>query len=364
MPGVLISNDEKAQGNVTRAAPASAAALDGHDGGLPAMMPGRRGPSALTVAITLLGLYVVFGSSFTAVKIALGALPPFLMLGIRFIVAGALLYAWANRGRAPADHRAGLLQWRNAFFIGGSLIFGGIGGVAVSEQFLPSGITALLVSSSPVWTLFLGYAFFHEEITWPTVVGLALGLGGLAMLVRPAGAEQVSVVGVASAVLAGLLWAIGSIFAPRVALPRSPLASAGMQMLAAGFLFFVAALGTGELSRAHWTLEAVLVILYLVIVSSLIGFVGYTWLLSTVPVTVSSTVAYGTPVAAVLIGWGVLGEPMTPGMLLASGVIVVGIALMSFGRKNFGAQPSADTTRRSAGAQGPMALNPARSDWP
>ena len=327
-------------------------------------MPGRQGPSAPTVAITLLGVYVVFGSSFTAVKIALATLPPFLMLGVRFIAAGALLYAWAHRGRAPADDRAGLRHWRNAFLIGGSLIFGGIGGVAVAEQFLPSGITALLVSSSPVWAVLLGSAFFHEEFTWPTAVGLAFGLAGLAMLVRPAGPGQVSVVGVASAVLAGLLWAIGSVFAPRVALPRSPLASAGMQMLAAGSLFLVAALGTGEISRARWTLDGALVVSYLVIVSSLIGFVGYTWLLSAVPVTVSSTVAYGTPVAAVLIGWGALGEPMTAGTLAASSVIVVGIALMSLGRKAFAPRrrPSGDTIRRSAGAQGPMAFDPVRSD--
>jgi EmrB/QacA subfamily drug resistance transporter len=322
----------------------------------------RRRPSMLIIATALLGVYVLFGSSFTAVKIALAVLPPFLMLGVRFLVAGGLLYAWASWRRGQADDPPGLLHWKNAFLIGGSIIAGGIGGVAFAEQFLPSGLTALLVSSSPVWAVLINYAFFREEITWPTAAGLALGLGGLVMLVRPAGQGHLNALGAAAAVVAGVLWAIGSVFAPRMALPRSPLASAAMQMLAAGALLLAAAFATGELFRLHWAWDAGLAVLYLIVVSSLIGFVAYTWLLTTVPVTVSSTVAFGTPVAAVLIGWGALGEQMTPSTLLATGTIILGMALMSAGRKKPGVQPSGDPARRSSHAVGALTLDSACRD--
>lgn len=327
-------------------------------------MHGRQGPPVVLIAVTLLIVYVVFGSSFTAVKIAVEALPPFLMLAVRSIVAGALLYAWARWKHGQAEARAGMLEWQNAFFIGGSLIVGGIGGVAFAEQFLPSGIAALLVSSSPVWAVLLSRIFFREEITWPTAAGLVLGLAGLIMLVRPAGQEHLNAVGAGAAIVAGLLWAIGSVFAPRVALPKSPLASAGMQLLGAGILSLGAALGTGELSRVHWTRDAGLAVLYLIAVSSLVGYVAYTWLLSAVPVTVSATVAYGTPVAAVLIGWGALGEPMTQSTLLASGVIVVGVVLMSVARTRSAPRLVVDAARRSPEAAAVPALDPARSNCP
>ena len=333
-----------------------------NEGGPGTVVADRRRPSMLIIAAALLSVYVLFGSSFTAVKIALAALPPFLMLGVRFIVAGGLLYAWASLRRGRAGESLGLVHWKNAFLIGGSIIVGGIGGVAFAEQFLPSGITALLVSSSPVWAVLINYAVFREEITWPTAAGLALGLVGLVLLIRPAGQEHLNAVGAAAAVVAGVLWAIGSVFAPRVALPRSPLASAGMQMLAAGVLLLAAALATGELSRLHWAWEAGLAVLYLIVVSSLVGFVVYTWLLTTVPVTVSSTVAFGTPVAAVLIGWGALGEQMTQSTLLATGVIILGVALMSTGRKKPGAQPSGDAPRRSTHSAGALTLDSACRD--
>ncbi len=334
------------------------------EGGPRVIVAERRQASTLIIAAALLTVYVLFGSSFTAVKIALAALPPFLMLGVRFLLAGALLYAWASWRRSRIDERVGLEHWKNAFLIGGSIIVGGIGGVAYAEQFLPSGITALLVSSSPVWAVLINYAIFHEDISWPTAAGLALGLVGLVMLIRPAGQEHLNAVGAAGAVLAGVLWATGSVFASRVALPRSPLASAGMQMLAAGVLLLIAGLATGELPRVHWAWDAGLAVLYLIVVGSLIGFVAYTWLLSTVPVTVSSTVAYGTPVAAVLIGWGALGEQMTPSALLATSVIILGVALMSAGWKQSGPQPSGDAGARSARSGGHLALDSACRDCP
>jgi len=325
----------------------------------------RPGPSKALVAIALATVDVLWGSSFAAIKIALEALPPFLMLAVRWIVAGAILYAWMNWQERRTDERPGLAQWKNAFFIGGMVIVGGIGGIAFAEQFMPSGIAALLVSSSPVWAVLISYGVWREGISWATAVGLALGLAGLIFLVRPTAAEHISSIGAGVAIAAAISWAIGSVYAPRVALPKHPLLSASMQMLAAGAILLAVALGTGELSRIRWTWEAGMALLYLTVFSSLIGFVVYTWLLAEVPITVSATVAYAAPAAAVLVGWQLLGEQIAQSTLAATGVIIFGVALMITSRTKSGAQSSDEEVRHRPALQASvMTAEPAYCDCP
>ncbi len=309
----------------------------------------RQTPSTAIVAIALLTVYILFGSSFAAIKIVLDGMPPFLALAVRFIVAGALLYAWTNRQKGQASDRAGLEHWKSAFFIGGTVIVGGIGGVAFAEQFLPSGIAALLVSSAPVWAVLIRYGVSREGISWSTAAGLVLGLAGLVMLIRPTGAEHISLVGAGVAIAAAILWALGSVYAPRVPLPRRPLASASMQMLAAGLILLAAAIGTGDLSRLNYTWQAGVALFYLTIFSSLVGYVAYTWLLSEVPITVSSTVAYVAPVVAVLTGWILLREHIAQSTLLAAGVILLGVVLMMTNHTESRSQPSRRATPLPAG---------------
>ena len=174
----------------------------------------------------------------------------------------------------------------------------------------------------------------------PTATGLVTGLSGLVLLVHPTHADRFSPIGVTVAVAAAISWAVGSVYAPRVALPRSPVRSASMQMLAAGVILLAAALTTGEMPRVRWTWDAGLALIYLTMFSSLIGFIAYTWLLSELPITVSSTVAYVAPVVAVFVGWQMLHERVTPTTLLATGIVLLGVALMMATRTKSRPQPS------------------------
>jgi len=323
----------------------------------------RRETPALVVAPALLALYVLWGSSFAAIKIVLEAMPPFLALGIRWTVAGAILYAWAIRREGRSGERPTPDHWKSALFIGGMVIVGGIGGVAFAEQFLPSGIAALLVSTAPVWAVLISRGVFGEDVSWPTVAGLALGLAGLVLLIRPAGTEHLNLLGTGAALAAAVLWAVGSVYAPRVSLPKRAVMSASLQMLASGAVLLAVGLVAGERSHVHWAWRAGIALAYLTFFSSLIGFVVYIWLLEQFPITVASTVAYAAPVVAVLVGWGLLGEPLTPRTLLAMGVTLLGVALMITGRTAPSPRPSTDAAQR-APAPALLALDPSYCDSP
>jgi len=315
------------------------------------------------VALALLALYALWGSSFAAIKIVLEAMPPFLALAIRWTVAGAILYAWAMGREGRSAERPTVEQWKSALFIGGMVIVGGIGGVAFAEQFLPSGIAALLVSTAPVWAVLISRGALREEVSWGTAAGLVLGLVGMVLLLRPAGTERLNPLGTGAALAAAILWAVGSVYAPRVSLPKRAVVSASLQMLASGAVLLVVALAAGELSRIHWTWRAGMALTYLTFFSSLFGFVIYIWLLEAFPITVASTVAYAAPVVAVLVGWGLLGEPVTQRTLLAMGVILLGVALMIASRASPRLGPSAQAPQRVP-EPAFLALDPACCDAP
>jgi drug/metabolite transporter (DMT)-like permease len=321
--------------------------------------------STIIVALALLALYVLWGSSFAAIKIVLEAMPPFLALAIRWIVAGAILYAWAMRREGRAGERPTPAQWKSALFIGGMVIVGGIGGVAFAEQFLPSGIAALLVSTAPVWAVLISRGMLHEDVSVATGAGLVLGLVGMVLLLRPAGTEHLNPLGTGAALAAAILWAVGSVYAPRVSLPKRAVESASLQMLASGAVLLAVALAAGEFSHIRWTWRAEIALAYLTFFSSLIGFVIYIWLLEEFPITVASTVAYAAPVVAVLVGWGLLGEPITQRTLLAMGVILLGVALMITSRTQPGPRPLAHAAHRAPVPEPALlALDPACCDSP
>ena len=325
-------------------------------------MTPRRGTSTIAVAVALLALYTLWGSSFAAIKIVVEAMPPFLALAIRWTVAGAILYAWAMRREDRPGERPTSDHWKNALFVGGMVIVGGIGGVAFAEQFLPSGIAALLVSTAPVWAVVISRGVLHEEVSWATGAGLVLGLAGMVLLIRPVGTEPLNLVGTGAALAAAILWAVGSVYAPRVSLPKHAVLSASLQMLASGAVLAAVALATGELSHLHWTWRAGIALAYLTFFSSLIGFVIYIWLLEEFPITVASTVAYAAPVVAVLVGWALLGEPVTQRTFAAMGIILAGVALMVTSRTQRSPRPSAHGTPVPEPAF--LALDPAYCDSP
>jgi drug/metabolite transporter (DMT)-like permease len=290
-----------------------------------------RRASVLHVAVALGAVYLIWGSTYLAIRFAIETIPPFLMAGARYLTAGALLYGWSRLRGAP---RPSLVHWRSAGIIGALLLLLGNGGVVWSEQRVSSGLVALLVSTEPLWIVLL--VWFRDRGQRPggrVIAGLLLGCAGLVLLVRPGSSSGgLDPLGVVAVLIASLSWAWGSVYSQRAKLPSSPLLSTAMQMLAGGALLLLAATLTGE--PAHFALAQVstrslLSLAYLVVFGAIIAFTAYVWLLRAAPPVLVSTYAYVNPVVAVLLGWALAGEPLARGTLIAAAVILTGVALIS-----------------------------------
>ena len=283
----------------------------------------------LQVAIALAAVYLIWGSTYLAIRFAIETIPPFLMAAARYLTAGAMLYGWSRLRGAP---RPRLVHWRPAVILGGLLLLLGNGGVVWSEQRMSSGLAALLVSTEPLWIVLFVWMRDHGRPAGRVLIGLLLGFAGLVLLVRPSSSGGIDPLGVAAVLVASVSWAWGSLYSQRAKLPSSPLLGTAMQMLAGGGLLLLASALTGE--PARFTLAAVsakslLSLAYLVIFGALIAFTAYVWLLRAAPPVLVSTYAYVNPLVAVFLGWAVAGEPITRGTLIAAGVILAGVALIS-----------------------------------
>jgi drug/metabolite transporter (DMT)-like permease len=288
----------------------------------------RASPAAVWAA--LLAVWAFWGGTYLAIRVVVETMPPFLAASARFLVAGAILYAVAIRRGDRVGDRPTRAQWIAATIIGGSLLLGGNGLVMFAEQSVPSGITALIIASVPLWFAVFDRVVFRKRLSWPAVLGLAIGFGGLALLLNPTGG-RLDPAGVAALVVASISWAGGSLYARHATLPKRPLVGTGMEMLAGGVLLALVAAVRGEFARfdlAAVSIESVFGLVYLVVFGSLVAFAAYVWLLRVTRTTLVSTYAYVNPVVAVLLGWAVLAEPITVGTLIAGAIIVVAVALI------------------------------------
>ncbi len=294
----------------------------------PALAPA----SPVRIAVALVTLYLVWGSTYLAIRIAVETIPPLTGSAVRFLIAGSLLYAATIRSGDAATDRPGRLEWRDAAIIGGLLLAGGNGLLAVGEQTVPSGIAALIIATLPLWVAILGRVFFGIVLTRMIVAGTVIGFAGVALLVWPTGSSGgLDPFGVAVVLLSPVFWATGSLFSRTAHVPRRPLVGTAMQMLAGSAVLFVLALVTGDLFRlrpAEITTESLAAIVYLVLVGSLIGYTAYVWLLRVAPISLVATYAYVNPVIAVLLGSLILAEPLEPRTLLAGAVIVSAVAVI------------------------------------
>lgn len=290
-------------------------------------------PSRLQVASAFAAVYILWGSTYLAIKFALESLPPFWMASSRFLIAGALLYVWACRRGEPKPTR---IHWRSAVVVGGLLLLGGNGGVVFAEQRVPSGLAALLVATVPLWMVMLdgaGRGWRRPPIQ--VLLGIGLGLAGVALLVGPgrfAGGHGVDPLGAAALLFGALCWATGSLYSRRAPLPPSPLLGTAMEMLGGGACLAVAGLLSGEWHRldlAAASPRSLLAVAYLVIFGSLVGFTAYVWLLKVSTPPLVATYAYVNPVVAVFLGWAFAGEPVTARTLLAAAVIVGAVVLIT-----------------------------------
>lgn len=284
------------------------------------------------LVLAFLCIYVVWGSTYLAMKFAVDTVPPFLMGAVRFLTAGALLVAWsAWRGRAQASRRA----WRNAALIGGLLLFWGNGSIAWASQRVPSGVLSLLVATVPLWLVVLE-ALRGRRPTVPQVAGVVVGLFGVSLLVLPADGSwrnaPIDPLGAVVVMLSALAWTTGSLFSRTAEQATYPPMASALQMLCGGGLLAVLSVVTGEAARldmAHVSTRSALAVLYLIVFGSLVGFSTYMWLLQKASPTAVGTYAYVNPAVAVALGAAFAGERLPARGALAMAIIVGSVALVS-----------------------------------
>jgi drug/metabolite transporter (DMT)-like permease len=309
----------------------------------------------------MLVLYIVWGSTYLGIAVAVDTIPPFLMAAIRFNIAGGVLLVWSlarDRGRfVPPTRR----EWRDSFIVGGLLLGGGMGMVAFGELTIPSGITALLIALMPVWVAIFGRLFLGEGLPRMAIVGIAVGFVGVAFLVGPSafgGSGALDPIGLAAVLLSPICWSLGSLFAShRAVLPRQPLLATSAQMLAGGAILALMSglrgeFGTFQLDAV--STESLAALVYLTVIGSLLAFTTYGWLLRVAPLPLIATYAYVNPVVAVALGAFVLHEPIELRTLFAGAIIVFAVALIVTSRGRMQAPKP-----RSASETVPIGASPA-----
>ncbi len=307
----------------------------------------RPEPSRARLITAFAAVYLLWGSTFLAIRFAVATLPPFLMAGTRHLVAGAVLYPLA---RLRSSERPTPANWLAATLMGALLLTVGNGGVSWAEQYVPSGVTALLVATVSLWMVLLDWLRpGGARPTWRVVVGLVLGFAGLAFLVGPkwTGSGRVDPLGAIVLLVASFSWATGSVFSRRLQLPRAPLLGTAMQCLAGGALLIFCGLLFGQGAALHWeavSLRSVLALCYLIIFGSLLGFSAYTWLLRVAPPARVATYAYVNPVVAMFLGWVLAGERLTLRTLAAAAVIIAAVVLVISSRQRPSPHPEPHLT--------------------
>ena len=292
---------------------------------------GVQGRERYRVPLALAAVYLFWGGTYLGMKYAIQTIPPFLMAGMRFCVAGWILYAVL---RLKGEKRPTGAQLKNAGIVGALLLVGGNGIVAMAEQTVPSSIASLLVATVPLWITLIRFVTERRKPSAGTAVGIVLGLCGIAALVwNPGAASQtVNVLGILALLLSTLSWSAGSLYSARANMPPSPLLSTGVQMIVGGSLLLILAALHGDwngftfaqVSGSSW-----LAMGYLILFGSLTGFTAFVWLLKNAEPSLVATYAYVNPVVAILLGWLIAGERHGVNALIAAAVIIVSVVLIT-----------------------------------
>src|SRR6266516_4224671 len=295
----------------------------------------RTAPRSLLLA-AFAAIYLIWGSTYLGIRFAVETIPPFLLGGARFLLAGGVLYAWLRLNGVPAPCG---FHWGNAAIVGGLLLGVGNGGVNWAEQKVASSLAALLVAITPLWFVLLDW--WRPRGTRPalqTMLGIVVGFAGVAMLVGGGNAMRQNAVALSAVgvlMVASVSWACGSLYARYTPKPDSSVMAGAMQMLAGGAVLFAVGLISGEATRFDLTgisVRSAWAFAYLTVVGSLIGFTAFSWLLKVSTPARISTYAYVNPVIAVFLGWAVGGEKLTARILWAAGVIVLGVVIITTGK--------------------------------
>lgn len=302
--------------------------------------PVHGSPTQVWTALSI--VYVVWGSTYLAIAVAIDTMPPMVSMGLRFLTAAVVLCGFLLVRRGPRALSVSWPELRGAALVGALLLGCGMGMLVLAERYVPSGVAALIVAVMPVWVVLLRTATGDRPrlVTW---LGVAVGLAGMAVLVLP-GAHVAPAAGATDGQralwslllpLGTICWAVGSFQQPRIRTPRDPLVLTAYEMLSGGAILTAVGVLRGEQlvqmtdasprSWAGW--------LYLVTIGSLLAYVAYVWVVGHAPLSLVSTYAYVNPVVAVLLGWLILGEPITLGVVLGGSIIVGGVALVVSGER-------------------------------
>jgi drug/metabolite transporter (DMT)-like permease len=293
-------------------------------------------PNPLLVLIALLTVYVIWGSTYLGIRLAIASIPPFFMAGTRYLAAGAAMFIFAlfRGAKMPSP-----VEWRDALILGGCLLLGGNGGVTFAEQYVPSGTAALLVATVPVFlTIFAWASKLGPRPSVMVSVGLLLGLLGVSILSRPSPQSTVSpgnqfhwYIGIIALLVAAAVWAWGSLYSRKAAHPSSPIVGVGIQMICGGALLLLVSISTGEAGRVDLgrvTAESFVAWLYIVVFGAIIAFTAYIWLTRVISPALLGTYAFVNPVVAVLLGWAIAGEQLDSRTISGAAVIVVAVVLL------------------------------------
>jgi drug/metabolite transporter (DMT)-like permease len=299
----------------------------------PSSSPLSSAAARLTLALAFAAIFVVWGTTYLAIRYTVEAIPPFLAAAVRHTTAGSLLLAaaWWRGFRPRREH------WAAASVLGALFFLVGHGSLHWAEQYVPSGLAALLIASEPVWILVLGALLGQQRINVLNGSGLLLGLAGVALLSAPTlGAPGTAVWAVGAVLIGTVAWALGVCLSPRLPLPEQAMGRAALPMLCGGLMLALAAAAAGEFGGLRGPaipLKSALGLAYLILFGSILTFWAYTWLLQRVAPTLVATHSYVNPLVAVLVGWLWAGEPLDGRVLAAAALVFAGMALVKRGER-------------------------------
>jgi drug/metabolite transporter (DMT)-like permease len=301
----------------------------------PMTRTGQRGDvhaSPALVWTALWSVYIIWGTTYLAIRVSNETLPPLIAAGVRFLVAGAVLYAVTVRRGDVVGDRPTKANWLAAGIVGAGLVAGGNGLVVLAEVTVPSGIMSLIIALVPLWMALVDRVLLRHQVGWVTTFGIVLGFGGAALLIGGTAFDAgAPLSGMLVGVVATVSWTSASLYSRNAALPKRPLVGAGMEMMIGGGILVVAGALRGELPLIRFedfSLESLLALGYLITIGSWVGYTSYVWLLRNARTSLVSTYAYVNPVVAVFLGWLILDETITFRTIVAGAIIVLAVAII------------------------------------
>jgi drug/metabolite transporter (DMT)-like permease len=286
------------------------------------------------IIITLVSVYIFWGGTYLGMKVAIETIPPFIMAGVRFLIAGAVLYFIS---RLMGVKRPNKKEWKGAGIVGALLLLGGNGVIAWAEQRVPSGIASLIVATVPLWIILFSWLGYHgKKPNTGVIIGIVLGLIGIGTLVLTPGSIKgnhgIDLIGILALLFASLSWSFGSLYSRRAVLPKSPLMSTALQMLVGCALLLLVSFFLGDWSKLHVSeisFRSYVAMGYLIFFGSIIGYNAYIWLFKNAEPSLVSTYDFVNPIIAVFLGWLLAKEKLNSNSLIASVIIISAVIIIT-----------------------------------